>query len=132
MKQFVLRVFFQIALVISVAIGAPAVMADDFGSVRFDPNGNQLVVTMIYDDTNPNHDVSIRWGKCRKLEGFDQPAQQLMDVWIFDSQGNDAARKRYEKTITVPLADLPCRPATLTLWTYPVVNEGGRTTIDIP
>jgi hypothetical protein len=100
--------------------------------VRYDPKSNQLVVTMIYEGTNPNHHFSIQWHPCRTLQGFDQPKQQLVDVWIFDDQGDDAAKVSYQKTIIVPLSALPCRPATLTLWTNPVNDHAGRTAIDIP
>jgi hypothetical protein len=117
---------------VAMAIVTATAMADDFGPVRYDPNGNQLIVTMIYEGTNPNHHFSVKWGECRKLEGFDQPTQKLMDVWILDDQGDDAAKKTFKKTLHVPLPALPCRPATVTLLTYPLLNGGGRATVDIP
>lgn len=120
------------AVGVAMATVTAAVMADDFGPVRYDLNGDQLIVTMIYDGTNPNHHFSIKWGQCYKLQGFDQPTQQLVDVWILDDQGNDAAKRNFTKTLNVPLPALPCRPATVTLLTYPLLHGGGRATVDIP
>ncbi len=81
--------------------------ADDFGPVRYDPNSDQLIVTMIYDGTNPNHHFSVKWGQCRKLQGFDQPTQELIEVWILDDQGDDAAKKNFKKTLHVPFLHCP-------------------------
>ncbi len=106
-----------------------AAMADAFGSVHYDPKRDQIVVTMIYDGTNPNHHFSIHWGRCRTLHDQIQgPARKIINLGILDDQGNDAARKRYTKIVRVSLADLSCRPATVTLWTSP--NQFTR--LDIP
>jgi hypothetical protein len=74
---------------------------------------------MIYDGTNPDHHFSIQWGACRKIDQPDQPAHQIIDLSILDDQWNDAATKSYTKTVSVPLASLSCRPATVTLRTAP-------------
>ena len=106
-----------------------AVQADTFGPVRYDAKKNQIIVTMIYDGTNPNHHFSIRWGRCHKLQDQLQgPPRKIINVGILDDQGNDAARKRYTKIVLVSLAGLSCRPATVTLWTPP--NQYTR--LDIP
>jgi hypothetical protein len=110
------RAFLLIVVAVTLATAAAAVMAASFGPVRYDPNSDQLIVTMIYDGTNPDHHFSIQWGPCRKL---DQPEHQTIGVSILDDQWNDAATKTYTKTITVPLATLSCRPATVTLRTAP-------------
>jgi hypothetical protein len=102
-----------------MAMDTAAVVAANFGSVHYDPNSDQLIVTMIYDGTNPDHHFSIQWGPCHKVDQPDQPAHQIIDVSILDDQWNDAATKSYTKTVRVPLASLSCRPATVTLRTAP-------------
>ena len=106
-----------------------AAMADAFGSVHYDPKRDQIVVTMIYDGTNPNHHFAVHWGRCHTLHDQIQgPGRKIINLGILDDQGNDAARKRYTKIVRVSLADLSCRPATVTLWTSP--NQFTR--LDIP
>ena len=100
-----------------------ALMAASFGPVRYDPSTDELVVTMIYDGTNPDHHFSLEWGPCRKVDQKDQQAHQLIDLSILDDQWNDAATKSYTKTVRVPLATLSCRPATVTLRTAPDFYE---------
>lgn len=103
-----------------MATHAAVVMADTFGPVHYDPKSDQIIVTVIYDGTNPNHHFSIQWGRCRKLhDQLHGPARKIINVGILDEQGNDAAKKRYTKIVTVPLSGLSCRPATVTLWTPP-------------
>jgi hypothetical protein len=123
-----------LVIVVAVAMAAATVaMADYFGPVRYDPNSDQLIVTMIYDGTNPNHHFSIHWDPCRKLHQPGAPAHQIA-VSIVDNQGDDAAKKSYTKTISVPLAALSCRPARVTLLTAPKppLNSLGSITLDIP
>ncbi|MGH8227247.1 MAG: hypothetical protein ACREU3_04960 [Steroidobacteraceae bacterium] len=106
---------------------ATAAMADNFGSVRYDPNRDQLIITVIYRGTHPNHHFSIRWGRCRKLDRPGEPAHQIA-VNLLDDQGNDAAKKSYTETVRVSLAALSCRPARVSLWTPPDFHR----TLDIP
>jgi hypothetical protein len=120
---------FHVALLIAVAVALGAdtatVMAANFGSVRYDPGSDQLIVAMIYDGTNPGHHFSIQWGTCRKL---DQTAHQTIEVTLLDDQWNDAATKTFTETVRIPLATLSCRPATVTLRTAPEFS----TSLDIP
>jgi hypothetical protein len=127
------RAFLLIAVAVAMATAATAVMADYFGPVRYDPNSDQLIVTMIYDGTNPDHHFSIYWDPCRKLDQPGAPAHQIA-VSIVDNQGSDLAKKSYTKTIRVPLAALSCRPARVTLLTAPKppLNSLGSITLDIP
>jgi hypothetical protein len=109
-----------IAFAVAMAIVTPVVMAEDFGPVHYDPKTDQIVVTVIYDGTNPNHHFSFKWGRCRKVrDHLVGPAHKIIDVDIIDEQGNDAARKPYKEIVKVPLAGVSCRPATVTLWTPP-------------
>lgn len=116
---------FAVATVIATAV----VMAEDFGVVHYDAKGDQLIVAVTYDGTNPNHHFSIQWGRCHKIhDQLHGPARKIIDVGILDDQGNDAAMKSYTEIVRVPLAGLSCRPATVTLWAPP----NSSTSIDIP
>ena len=117
-----------ITVAVAMATANAAVMAATFGSVHYDPNGDQLIVTMIYDGSKPNHHFSFQWDTCRKGEQLDRPAHQTIAVNILDDDHNDAANKTYTETLKVPLANLSCRPATVTLWTPPDFT----TSVDIP
>lgn len=109
-------------LLITVAVAAISnprtTMAGAFGPVHYDPKSDQLIVTIIYDGSNPNHHFSIQWDPCRELDQPGAPAHQVA-VLIIDDQENDEAKKSYTKTIRVPLAALSCRPARVTLLTNP-------------
>ena len=96
------RGFLLIAFAVAMATDTDAVMADRFGPVRYDPKNDELIVTMIYDGTNPNHHFSIQWGGCKVA----QPAKQIIELSILDDQRNDAATKTYTETVRVPLATL--------------------------
>jgi hypothetical protein len=107
-------------------------VADDFGPVHYDPRGDQLTVTVFYDGTNPNHHFSVHWGRCREIiVQLHEPPHKIIEVDILDDQGNDAAVKSFTKIIRIPLADLSCRPSTVTLWT-PGGTSGFSTSLDIP
>jgi hypothetical protein len=97
-------------LAISAAQGAT------FSSVHYDPNTNDLVVTMIYDGTNPNHQFSVQWGACRPL-GHDGNHQIAADV--LDSKWDDAAQRQFTVTVRFSLAGVNCLPAAITLRTAP-------------
>jgi hypothetical protein len=122
------RTFVLIAVTVAMVTSTAATMADTFGPVSYDPSSDQLIVTMIYDGTNPDHHFSIQWGHCRKTNQSDQPAHQTIVASILDDQWNDAATSTYTTTVKVPLATLSCRPATVTLKTAPDFY----TSVDIP
>ena len=119
----------KIAFAAATLTAAAAVLADTLGPVRYDPNGDQLVITMIYDGTNPNHHFSFQWGRCRKvIDQLGGPAHQTIGLSIFDDQGNDAAKESFTTSVKVPLAGISCRPATVVLRSPPRQT----TSIDIP
>ena len=78
-----------IAVAVAMATANAAVMAANFGAVSYDPNGDQLIVTMICDGTKPNHHFSIQWGACRNGQQIDRPAHQTIGVDILDDDHND-------------------------------------------
>jgi hypothetical protein len=96
---------------------ATRVRADAFSSVHYDPVHDQLVVTMIYRGTNPNHGFSLHWGACRALNDRSVGHQIAADV--LDDQWDDDAQTSFSKTVRFSLADLACRPAEVTLRSPP-------------
>jgi hypothetical protein len=90
--------------------------ADDFSQAYYDVRKDQLVVTMIYRGTNPDHTFSLKWGQCQKAS--DGNANEIA-VEVLDSQWQDDARHEFKKTLRFGLAELQCRPAKVTLRTAP-------------
>lgn len=105
-----------IALFWSV-LASPALHADTFFSAYYDQKSNELVVTMSYNGTNPNHQFSVQWGACQAPQGGTTSHQIVGDV--LDSQWNDTAQSPFTKTVRFSLASLNCRPATVTLRSAP-------------
>jgi hypothetical protein len=88
-----------------------SVSAENFGRVAYDSAADQLIVTMLYRGTNPDHDFSLKWGECKSLpDGSNEVAAE-----VIDSQARDAARQDFRKTVHLSLDGLSCRPAKLTL-----------------
>jgi hypothetical protein len=98
-------------------LAAPALHADTFSSAYYDPNKNEIVVTMLYRGTNPDHQFSVQWGQCQPLG--DDGSNHQIDAQVLDDQWNDAAQQTFTKTLHFSLADVNCRPATVTLRTAP-------------
>jgi hypothetical protein len=100
-----------LALMGLIALPASS-LADDFTHANYDPGSDELVVTVTYSGTNPNHTFSMQWGPCQTAEGSDQHTVALE---VLDSQWQDPARQEFSKTMRFALDGMPCRPATLTL-----------------
>lgn len=90
--------------------------ADNFGKVLYDRDNDQLVVTMLYRGTNPNHNFSLKWGRCRSKQSDGLPE---VTAEVLDDQFKDAAQQSFRKTTAFSLEGLPCRPARVTLRTAP-------------
>ena len=105
--------------VLSAALsGVPGLVhADHFAGAHYDAQADEIVVTMRYFGTNPNHEFTVKWGKCRWLAS--NPRVPQLSGVLADSQWNDAARDPYTKTVRIGLADVPCRPAQVTLRSAP-------------
>lgn len=90
--------------------------SDDFGKAYYDSRADQLVVSMMYSGTNSNHKFTLRWAPCQ-----DESSGDLREVagQVLDSQWQDEALRPYEETGRFGLADIPCRPAEVTLMTPP-------------
>jgi hypothetical protein len=106
-------------------IGAVSVDADDFARVFYDARSDQLVVTMRYRGTNAKHAFTLKWGACQDPQTGGSPA---LSGEVLDDQWKDPAVRDYQTTTRFALADMPCRPAKVTLRTAPRFY----TTIEIP
>jgi hypothetical protein len=105
------------ALLLAIAAGlaSPIALADNFSDVHYEARGDQLVVTMLYRGTNPDHTFSVTWGPCKDGKS----GRHEIEANVLDSQWQDAAQRKFRKTTHFSLADLNCRPAKLTLRTAP-------------
>jgi hypothetical protein len=97
-----------------------------FADVAYSPTDDELIVTLIYRGTNPDHEFSLHWGECHhrsSARGGQEIAAELLD-----SQWKDRAEREYRKTVRFDLSGMPCRPAEVTLRTAP----GFHSTLFIP
>jgi hypothetical protein len=85
--------------------------AEAFGKAVYDSKTDELIVTILYSGTNPNHEFSLRWDPC--IAHPDGTTDVRAEV--IDSQERDEARQEYKKTVHLSLRDLTCRPARVTL-----------------
>jgi hypothetical protein len=100
-----------------LAMPRPA-SADNFGPSHYDRATDQLVVTMLYGGTNPNHTFTIKWGACEVDDsGRRMP---LANADVLDDQFNDVEQQQYTVVVHLSLAGMPCpRPAIVTLSSPP-------------
>ena len=107
-----------VAWVCSLSAGAlfDVAQGDTFSGVYYDARSDELVVTMAYRGTNPDHGFSLKWGSCKTSANAGEPE---IAAEVLDSQWRDGASQPFKKTIRFSLADLPCRPVKLTLRTAP-------------
>jgi hypothetical protein len=101
---------------LAAAMPAAAVRADTFANAYYDAGKDQIVVTMIYRGTNPDHTFSLKWGRCK--EPPDGSAREIV-AEVLDSQWQDPETQDFRKTTRFSLDTLRCRPAKLTLRTAP-------------
>jgi hypothetical protein len=91
--------------------------SDNFGKIYYDRNTDQLVVTMLYRGTNPDHKFTLKWGTCQPNQSNGLPG---VTVEVLDYQFDDQAIRDYRTTKRFSLANQPCaRPASVTLRTAP-------------
>ena len=111
------RALYRLIAAAATAFFSVGAHADNFGRVRYDAQADQLVVTMIYRGSNPDHAFSLKWGPCQAHQSGDLPGVTLE---VLDDQFNDPAQQDYRKTVRFSLAELPCpRPAKVSLRTAP-------------
>ncbi len=97
-------------------MSATAAHADNFAGAYYDARRDQIVVTMVYSGTNPNHVFSLKWGRCK--EPADGGSREIV-AEVLDDQWQDTATQEFRKTTRFSLNDVHCRPAKLTLRTAP-------------
>jgi len=108
--------FASAAFLLAASLLSGAVRGDNFANVYYDGGKDQLVVTIFYRGTNPDHHFSLQWGTCKvSADG----ATREIAAEVLDSQWQDAAVRNFRKTTRFSLADVTCRPAKLTLRTAP-------------
>ena len=93
-----------------------AALADNFAKAYYDARKDQLVVTIFYRGTNPDHTFSPKWGPCKQSTDGNGRA---IDAEVIDSQWQDSAQQSFKKTTRFDLDDVQCRPAKVTLRTSP-------------
>ena len=93
------------------------VWPDTFSAAHYDRKTDELVVTMVYAGSNPDHQFSAQWGECQNAP--DGGSMHQIAVEVIDSQWNDVANQTFTKTVRFSLAGMSCRPATVTLRTAP-------------
>src|ERR1700722_10909771 len=90
---------------------ADLVLAEAFGPVTYDAKSDELVVTILYSGTNPDHTFWLAWNKCITHPDGTTDVQ----AEVVDRQGRDAVSQEFKKTVRLSLSGLSCRPATVTL-----------------
>jgi hypothetical protein len=109
-------------IVASLAFGLAS--AEAFGPVTYDAKSDELVVTITYSGTNPDHTFSLAWNRCTTHPDGTTDVQ----AEVIDSQARDAVSRDFTKTVRLSLAGLSCRPATVTLHSWP----NSFTTVRVP
>jgi len=103
-----------LAAIAASVLSVPA-RADNFAGVHYLARKDQLVITIAYRGTNPDHTFSLKWGPCQELDG----GGRELSAEVLDRQSQDVERSDFKKTTRFSLADIPCRPAKVTLRSAP-------------
>jgi len=93
-----------------------AARGDNFSNVHYDAGHDQLVVTVLYRGTNPDHAFSLQWGQCKEQQ---DGGMREITAEVIDNQWDDVASRDFKKTTKFSLENLQCRPARVTLRTAP-------------
>lgn len=93
-------------------------------TLTYDAPKDQLVMTIAYRGTNPDHQFRVQWDKCTRL---DDERMQILGLLV-DDQPNDLARQEFTKPLHIELRDFSCRPSKATIRT----SAGFFTSVDIP
>ena len=93
-------------------------------ALTYDAGKDQLVMTIAYRGTNPDHEFNVQWDACKKLNA---ERMQILGLLV-DSQPDDLARQDFTKPMRIDLRDFSCRPAKVTIRT----SAGFFTSVDVP
>jgi hypothetical protein len=100
-----------LALVLAVS----PCFATNIVSASYDARTDELVVTLAYEGTSPDHRFTLEWDECKKASN----GSYTIAARVIDDQWKDRALTSYIKTVRFDLRTLRCRPATVTLFTAP-------------
>lgn len=92
--------------------------------LTYDASKDQLVMTIAYRGTHPDHEFNVQWDKCTRL---DDERMQILGLLV-DSQPNDRALQEFTKPMRIDLRNFSCRPSKVTIRT----SAGFFTSVDIP
>ena len=111
------RKFRRWAAALLSTLAAVTLHAATFSQAYYDSKTNEIVVTIIYGGTNPDHQFSVEWGECGSLG--DDGSQHEIAARVLDSQWGDEEQQTFTKTVRFNFPSPNCRPATVTLHTAP-------------
>ena len=114
MRKFILMLLAAIALL--QALATDDAWATNFVNAFYDARTDELVLTLAYRGTNPDHQFTLEWDECKTA---DTPGTYEISARVLDDQWKDRALESFTKTVRFGLHDLRCRPATVTLFTAP-------------
>lgn len=114
---------FLLGLLLGLLHALPAA-AVTVTALSYDPAEDQLVMTIAYRGTHENHDFSVQWTECKRL---DDARSQILGVLV-DSAASDLARQNFTKQVKVDLQGFACRPAKVTIRT----SAGFFASVDVP
>jgi len=109
---------------VALAILPAIAPAQTLLEAAYEPAGDQLIVTIAYQGTHPDHVFALDWEACRKAAD----GRQTAVARIIDKDGKDVARQDFRVERRFDLAGLACRPADVTLRLGPVSNR----TVSVP
>jgi hypothetical protein len=90
----------------AMLLAPSAAWAPDILGAFYDRRTDEVVVEIAYRGMTPDHEFVVQWDPCR--EGG--VAGRLVD-----RRGDEPARTGFRVTQGIPLHDIPCRPARVTL-----------------
>ncbi|HEY0683178.1 MAG TPA: hypothetical protein VGD45_12675 [Steroidobacter sp.] len=93
-------------------------------ALAYDATEDQLVMTIAYRGTHENHDFTVQWTECKRL---DDARSQILGLLV-DSAPNDLARQNFTKQVKVDLTSFTCRPSKVTIRT----SAGFFASVDVP
>ncbi len=96
---------------LGMGVSVPA-SAQNIVNLAYDAATNQLVATIAYQGTNPNHKFKLDWGPCETLYGA---VPNAASAEVTDEQWTDIAERDFTVHARFALGGFPCRPALVTL-----------------
>lgn len=118
-----MRLWAACSVLAALFYGAPAAAVTITG-IAYDAAEDRLVMSIAYRGTNPNHQFSLQWTGCKRLDG---QRRQILGLLV-DTQPDDLARQEFIKPLEIGLSSFTCRPAKVTIRT----SAGFFTSVDVP